>query len=52
MNGEINIRGSSVDYYSSDSAKFYENYWNDEEQISKITNDTNRFILEYFLKMD
>jgi SAM-dependent methyltransferase len=50
MNGEINIRGSSVDDYSSDSAKFYENYWNDEEQISKITNDKNQFILEYFFK--
>jgi SAM-dependent methyltransferase len=50
MNKEINIRGSSADDFSSDSTKFYENYWKRGGKISKLTNDKNRFILEYFFK--
>ncbi len=50
MNEEIKIRGSSADDYSSDSTKFYENYWKGGGKISKITNNKNQFILENFFK--
>lgn len=50
MNEEINISGSSSDDFSSDSTQFYENYWKRGGKISKLTNDKNRFILEYFFK--
>ena len=48
MAKEIRIRGNSTNDFSSDSSKFYENYWNEGEVISETTQDRNRCILNHF----
>jgi SAM-dependent methyltransferase len=50
MAQEIKIRGSATDAYSSDSSKFYQNYWANGRTISKLTHEKNQFILDYFFK--
>ena len=50
MRNEIKIDGSSAYDYSSDSGKFYEKYWKAGKTISKVTNDKNQSILNYFFK--
>ena len=47
MDKEIRIRGNSTTDYSSNSARVYENYWEDGE-ISEQTQHKNDYILGHF----
>jgi SAM-dependent methyltransferase len=48
MDKEIGIRGNSINELSSDSSKFYENYWKEGEVISQTTQHRNQFICNQF----
>lgn len=48
MGNEIRTRGHSEHDLSVDSTKFYENYWQDAEDISSLTLSKNKAILDRF----
>lgn len=48
MENEIRTRGHSERSLSVDSLRFYENYWQDAQDISALTDSKNKAVLKHF----